>query len=100
MPLIHKSAAAVTPEATIERKSCRWAAAQGFVNVKMSMGQGWPDRMFIGHGLIIFVEFKRPGKHPTDLQLERMKTIRDNGGHAYWTDSVEAFKLIMNGLRK
>ena len=61
------------PEKDIENAVCEWASLNGFISIKMECRNhdgkmfnghaGLPDRMFICHNKVIFVEFKtRTGK--------------------------------------
>lgn len=50
-----------THEGALSSKVAKWARDSGFMEVKLSGGQGWPDRLFVlPNGIICFVEFKSP----------------------------------------
>lgn len=41
---------------------------------------GIPDLLCVKSGKAVFLEVKQPGKHPTELQKQRMHEIRNTGG--------------------
>lgn len=57
-------------EKTIERAVKNYAEKRGCLTYKMNGPghRGWPDRMFLYDGRMLFIEFKRAGKKPTPLQ--------------------------------
>lgn len=60
--------------------------------VKLSiMGQkDWPDYEVLAQdGQNAYVEFKRPGKEPTERQYEMLKWLNDNGYSAEWFDNAK-----------
>lgn len=50
---------------------------------------GVPDRILIGHGNVIFVETKAPGKIPRKKQVEVHRQMRKHGATVYVLDTVE-----------
>ncbi len=46
-------------------------------------------------GGIIFIEFKRPGKAPTEQQFLRIWELRDAGVEAWWCDSVAGYRKLV-----
>jgi len=86
-------------ESNIEKTACRYARQAGFYVRKFSSPscRGVPDQLFISpKGEVFFIEFKAPGKEPTALQLRELKLIRKNKGNAYWSDSIECAKNIID----
>lgn len=70
-----------------------------------AMGRGWwvskftspgkkavPDRLFIRNGVVLFIEFKRPGEQPTVQQAYRHKQMRDAGANVTWVSNFADFK--------
>ena len=55
-----------------------------------SIPAGFPDLLgaFPPHGTMVSIEVKRPGQKPTKAQTDFLKRRRDEGGIAYWADSV------------
>lgn len=84
-------------ESTVEKKCCDIARADGwkvrkFVSPKR---RGACDQFFLKQGRVVFIEFKRPGKEPTELQWDEIRDILAHGGEAYWTDNIRDFKTIL-----
>jgi hypothetical protein len=46
---------------------------------KSTIREGWPDFSLFKNGATCFVEFKVPGKEPTEKQLECLNQLNDNG---------------------
>lgn len=52
-------------------------------------------------GKFLAIEVKRPGGKPTPAQLEFIKNINDNGGLAFWTDSLDdVMEVIEKELKR
>lgn len=68
------------PEGDVESFFVRKTKEQGFLCWKLKVPgiDGVPDRMLIGHGVVIFVELKAPGETPRRLQCERIKEMREH----------------------
>jgi hypothetical protein len=86
----------MTPEGKV-KKPCRDLAKKLgllFANVEGKSYNGWPDsecgKYPKGSG-IIHIEFKVPGKEPTEQQWKRIREIREAGGEADWADSLERY---------
>lgn len=91
-------------ERTIEASVVKYAKDRGVEVVKLNgMGkQGLPDRMFLGpKGRVLFIEFKRPGKEPTELQAH-IHAKWDKLGHRVYVvdDSLQGKQLVSNVLLK
>ena len=87
-------------ESTIERAVCAYAKTKGCLTLKLS-GQnqkGQPDRMFLHHGSVIFIEFKAPGKRPTALQARWLERLNANDFHAFCCDDIEGGKNLIDLL--
>lgn len=85
-------------ERDIEDKAVRKAKKLGWLVVKMAApgARGWPDRLFISQeGVHVWIEFKVPGKVPTQLQSHRLSELRKRDCNAYWVDSVDACLEIL-----
>ena len=75
-----------------EGKFCRRVRRELFVHsIKLNLqgNRGWPDRMFLLPGKPVFIEFKRRGEHPSDLQLYRIKQLTALGYDALWTSDYD-----------
>ena len=64
--------------------SIRKTIAPGWWSLKIHGGPystaGVPDLLCIRDGRAVFLEVKQPGKHPTQLQLAIMETIKKQAG--------------------
>ncbi|WHM53106.1 holliday-junction resolvase/ endonuclease [Xanthomonas phage XAP3] len=81
-------------ESKVEKRCCEYATGRGWWVSKFTAPgkKAVPDRLFIRNGVVLFVEFKRPGKEPTVQQAHRHKQMRENGANVTWTDNFEDFK--------
>lgn len=80
------------PETALVNKITKALTARGALVKKVhgsAFGRGWPDLIVITRLGTFFVEVKTPKKRPTLLQSVTMSKIRNAGGTAFWTDSVE-----------
>lgn len=84
-------------ERNIEASCCRWAEKQGWLHRKFkSPGKrSAPDRIFIREGQVLFVEFKAPGKKPTELQKIEHATLREAGMTVLVIDNLEDFEIAL-----
>ena len=55
-------------EASIQTAVVKYARAQGVIAVKMTVGAGFPDFMFLYKGKVAFIEFKAAKGRTTHLQ--------------------------------
>ena len=85
-------------ESSIERSVCDYAKKRGlFVRKMGGYGQrGFPDRMFMWRGRVLFVEFKQAGKKPTALQAECIRDLRERGFEVQIVDSVEFGRFVID----
>jgi len=73
-------------ESKIEKDVVKWAETVNILVVKMNLlgRRGWPDRLFVlPNGGILWVEFKRPGKTPEDLQDYVHRKLREHRQDVY-----------------
>lgn len=96
----------VFPEGTltekdIDQKIVAYAKRLGWFSLKLTMlGRygvaGVPDRLFLASpGIVFFMEMKRRGKSPTELQSQRHEQLRRLGFSVYVCDSVEEGERIV-----
>ena len=88
-------------EKDIEKAVCDYAKGRGCLAYKFTSPRrrSVPDRLFITPGgLVFFIEFKAPGKKPTDAQNREMGRLREKGVHVSWTDNIEIGKGIIDLL--
>lgn len=67
------------------------------IKLNLAGNRGWSDVMFMYDGQVYFVEFKRPGEVPTDLQKYRLSWLLAHGFHAIWSDNAE---YVLEQLRR
>lgn len=86
-------------EKDVEGKASDYAESIGYISLKVRVtGQrGWPDHVFINpYGHHVWIEFKKDKKKPTKLQDHRLKTLREQGAEAHWTDNYARAKGILD----
>lgn len=49
------------------------------VHIIQSNLNGWPDTQIFRKGRTLFIEWKRPGEEPRQLQLYRHRKLREQG---------------------
>src|SRR5215831_12533435 len=77
-------------ERDIEIAVIEYAHRMGCLYVKLNIvGRvGWPDRMFLYHGKVLFIEFKRPGERVRAIQQYIHKQLRQQGFNVEVVDSI------------
>lgn len=60
---------------------------------------GVPDRILIGHGKVIFVETKAPGKTARKLQEYIIKQMRKHGAIVYVADTIPKIDNIFEEIK-
>lgn len=66
-------------ESAIEGDNRTYALTLRITPRKLNFGEGWPDRMYLYLGHILFVEYKQLGEKPTKLQLWMHENLRKQG---------------------
>lgn len=56
---------------------------------------GYPDRILVHDGTVVFVEAKRPGGRLRKLQAVRIGELRDHGANAEVADTREAVDALV-----
>lgn len=87
-------------EASIEKTVNRMARERGWLERKFTSPgrRSAPDRYWLRNGVLVFVEYKSPGKKPTRAQMHEHATIRAHGGRVFVVDSVGAGKRLLDAL--
>jgi hypothetical protein len=85
-------------ERSIQKKVCDYAKSLGWLvfPFKSPSNVGVPDRMFIKAGECFFIEFKKFGKKPTELQKRVHKKLEAQGFQTFVVDNVLDGKAIFN----
>lgn len=76
-------------ESVVEHKVCLFARRQGVLVIKLTLlGRiGWPDRLFLYMGKILFIEFKRVGEVPRPAQVYIHSLLRKHQFEVLVTDN-------------
>ncbi len=89
----------MTVEKQLEEKASDIAKEFGFLSYKIAARsrRGLPDRIFVGWGKTIFVEFKSPGEKLSPIQRYVISQLQDQDATVYIVDNI---KELRNVLRK
>ena len=83
------------PEAAIEYNNGLYAKALKIIFRKLNFGEGWPDRLLLYRGEVLFIEYKQKGAKPTKLQLWMHDKLREQGFQVEVVDeSIKGRELI------
>lgn len=89
----------MTPEGLIKQKIRAYLVeekkAYYFAPVQMGMGVSTVDILCCIDGRFVGIEVKVPGNKPTQRQRLTIHSIIDAGGVAFWTDSLEYTKEML-----
>lgn len=85
-------------ERDVQKKTREYAHRQGWRTYKWSgvNCRGVPDCIFVRRGVVIFIEFKRPGGKPSALQQRKIHDLRGQGCRVFVVDSVEVGRLVVD----
>lgn len=83
-------------ESVIQTGVVKHARAKGCLAVKMSVGGGFPDYMFLYEGRVLFIEFKAPNGHPTALQKYMHGLLRGKGFEVHVVKDILEGVMIIN----
>lgn len=78
-------------EAALKKRCSKKLEGWGWlvVHIIQTNRNGWPDTFIMRRGEAIWIEFKRLGKVPRELQEYRHKEIRGAGGSVFTVDKIE-----------
>ena len=83
-------------EKNIQSKIMAWLKKNRIERVKTIQlsENGWPDITGVipPHGKALWIEVKRPGEKPSELQRYRLKRLKKAGAVAFWTDNLDKVK--------
>jgi Holliday junction resolvase len=89
------------PEKKIQKEIIKYLEGKGYYVVKVVVANksGVPDILFCKDGKFCAIEVKATGKkkNVTELQKLHLKMIRDSGGTAIVSDSLEEVKDTFKG---
>jgi len=77
-------------EKQIEKNVCKHAKKHGMAHYKFNSPAraAVPDRMLIHNGAVFFIEFKAPGKRPTEPQKREHARLRSHGATVFVVDNI------------
>ena len=89
-------------ESTIEKKVCAYWKNRGWVPIKFASPgtAGAPDRVFVGFGQSVFVEFKVPGGRLSPGQKAFHAMMENAGLYVYIVNSIEAGMKLESDIKK
>lgn len=89
-------------ESLIEGESCRAARKEGWLPIKLAAiyFSGLPDRMFLGFGQVIFIEYKTLTGKLSKRQIFVHKLFKKYGITVYIARSKKETLEILNAQRK
>lgn len=85
-------------ESAIENYLLRRCRDIGIMSVKQTGLNGMPDRLLIYGGRHWFLELKRPGNTPTDLQRAVAGKLRRRGAVAMYADTKTSVDDVLSAL--
>lgn len=85
-------------ESAIENYLLRRCRELGVMSVKQTGMNGMPDRLLMYGGRCWFLELKRPGKKPTDLQRAVAGKLRRRGICSMYADTKESVDAVLSAL--
>jgi len=87
-------------ESAVEGETSDYAKYVGCLTLKLNVsGQvGWPDRLYLYKGRVLFIEFKRQGEKPRKIQEYRHEQIRKQYFDVTVVDCVEQGYRAINRL--
>lgn len=89
------------PEGLIENHLIKKAKEFGYLQRKTASpsNAGFPDRVVIGNGYVVFVELKAPTGKPSALQKVTIKEMRKQGAIVYIIDTKDDCVKLLTHMR-
>lgn len=87
-------------ESGVEDEVVAWAEARGWVVRKMQyIGRvGCPDRFFFGFGVVVLIEFKKPGGRLRETQKKEHARLAAVGVKVHVHDTVPGAQATLRGF--
>lgn len=84
-------------ESKLEKDAVKFAIANGWLSRKFKSParRAAPDRLFMRDGYVMFIEFKAPGKEPTEQQLLEHERYRAKGIDVHVVDDINMARLLL-----
>ena len=88
-------------EINLEEKCRLYAEGRGALFFKFTVpgNPGAPDRLLLHKGKVIFVEMKRKGGKPSEVQLAWHKVLRTRGYQVEIVDDFGAFSNLLGSVK-
>lgn len=83
-------------ESYIEQSVCHYARKKGCLAIKFTGLKGFPDRIILYRGRVLWIEFKRTGEKPRRLQVHQIKRLREQGFQVEVIDEIETGKQTID----
>ena len=89
-------------ESTVESCTIQYAEQRGWWHRKcVWLGRrGAPDQIFVRRGMVLFVEFKKPGKPPNRQQAKQHGKLRNKGANVFVIDTLEQGRELFDRLEQ
>lgn len=87
-------------ESVIEADVSRYAVSKGVLTLKLNVSgrRGWPDRIYLFNGRVMFIEFKRQGEQPRKLQEYVHGQLRQHGFGVFVVDNLQQGRDCIDNL--
>ena len=86
-------------ERNLEHYLRKQASIRGWRVVKFGY-EGWPDDIVVAkRGVQGWIELKRRGEEPEELQVTRLEELQDRGCVAVWADSRKSVDAFLGRLQ-
>lgn len=85
----------VTRESAIEDNNRRYALTLKIIFRKLNFGEGWPDRILLYRGHVLFIEYKQLGEKPTALQEYLHEQLRKQGFEVHVIDDKDKGRKLI-----
>ena len=87
-------------ERKIESDVSEYSQRCGCMHLKLVMwGRiGWPDHLYLYHGRVLFIEFKRAGEQPRKIQEYIHERIRKHGFDVVVVDNNADGRAVIDNL--
>ena len=85
-------------ESDTEDTVVSYATNEGCLTLKLNVWgrRGWPDRIFVFRGKVLFVEFKREGEDLRKLQEYVHGKLREHGIKVYVVDNISDGEALID----
>jgi hypothetical protein len=82
-------------ESAIEADNYTYARSLRIIFRKLNFGEGWPDRLLLYRGHVLFIEYKQLGEKPTALQEYQHDILRKQGFEVQIVDDKQKGRKLI-----